>query len=432
MKESIFDTPAGKETPSARFLDGMLWFRSCQKLYVVSAWPNLQAWHRPPGEDSWQVCDKPDLDLQWARVATESIDLETLPFADYHRGQINAYKEYLDRMPHEVMFSASSYPEGHWRLLQAFRRLGPAASDLASGNSFALLFMLAHLDRFGLTRAHDWQQARLLVTRRQRDTLGRMGFSPKEWAARFLRKIPAASCSVRNLRRLRLLLRNPELRKRLAHLPRINTAVITMVGRPEVLRVCSQRLLVEVGLATFNDDIGISAWELNRGLHLLDLLGECPPRQPFQEMAQIDAFHNGLQARVQQVPEKLYRFQAPPLPRVSGLIEPVADSEELRREGAEMSHCVASYIDEIAAGNTYVYRILGDGLRKVDRATLMIARSSSGAPWAISELKGRHNLAVSTATKALARRFVLAAQADLLSPEDLRRKCLAAAEKVAN
>lgn len=78
----------------------------------------------------------------------------------------------------------------------------------------------------------------------------------------------------------------------------------------------------------------------------------------------------------------------PPLPPAPWM-RPITNLAELRCEGAQMRHCVASFERRIAAGDYYVYAVH----HAQGRATLALFRLDLGA-WNIAELRGRQNAAV--------------------------------------
>ncbi len=78
----------------------------------------------------------------------------------------------------------------------------------------------------------------------------------------------------------------------------------------------------------------------------------------------------------------------PPLPPAPWM-RPITNLAELRCEGAQMRHCVASFEQRIAAGDYYVYAVH----HAQGRATLALFRLDSGV-WTIAELRGRQNAAV--------------------------------------
>jgi hypothetical protein len=81
----------------------------------------------------------------------------------------------------------------------------------------------------------------------------------------------------------------------------------------------------------------------------------------------------------------------PPLPG-SEDIQPLTHLDEFLDEGRSMHNCVASYVPQVAAYRTFVYRVL-----RPERATLAI-RFTHGR-WSISELLADRNRPVQPATK---------------------------------
>ena len=82
-------------------------------------------------------------------------------------------------------------------------------------------------------------------------------------------------------------------------------------------------------------------------------------------------------------PEKEVMFPMPPWPGTSS-ITPICDLSALRREGAEMNHCVGSLGKKVAAGSTYFYKVMAP-----KRATLSVSRVQG--IWSLGEFLGPSN-----------------------------------------
>jgi len=285
--------------PEPRFRNGKLFVEVGENRQAISVWPELQAWKKSPDESTWRLCENPDLDLGWM---TDSIDAYAdgtwgqLPLfydAEAHQAYVEAYDSYLRIVPEPVLNWASSYPESYWQILSAFARMGPAAEQLVRSGQFALLFMLSHLDIFDSgSRRHDWSRAESLARGPRNELLSALGFEPSELLSDLLGRVPAESCSRRNLRWLRAMLQRPELRNRLALIPRINIAVIAIVRNDSLWRACSVEFVRKVGEASFNDVVSLSAWDLVEVLDFDEARGYY--RQPIRSLAELDLIRHEL------------------------------------------------------------------------------------------------------------------------------------------
>ncbi len=415
---------------AAVFHGGRLFIERPSASLWVSAWPDLEAWRRDSNQGDWRTCADPGLNLQWMQLSAEDPDEDAagqgrLPFPSPRADEAEAYRAFLSTIPQPVLDWSCRYQEGYWRILNAFRHLGPAAQDLCCGGAFSLLFMLAHLDRFCLRRRqHSWALARSLARMPQRDALADLGFPQAESTARLMRNVPPESCSIRNLRRLRKLIRTPAHIRLLRHLPRINAGVIVMLGAAICRDLCSMKLLTEVGLATSNDEAPITAWDLGEIAHLAGQVTNPPEAMLFNSLSEVDAAKSDLWGRFNRtsVPGE---FPTPPFPGMPGMIDPITTSRELASEGRAMLHCAAQYANLVRAGQAYFYRVAARADVGLERATLMIERRGVGWRWLLRELRGRGNLRVSQTTKAIVRRFLAAAQGGTASGEELRTICLA-------
>jgi hypothetical protein len=266
---------------------------------AISIWPELQAWEKGPTESTWQPCESPDLDLGWMTSSIQEYACESegqLPLlydAEAHRAYVEAFGSYLQAIPEPVLNWLNGYPEGYWRILKAFSRMGPAAEQLARSGQFALLFMLSHLDIFdSASPRHDWSRAKRLALGSQNEILSAVGFEPSELIEDLLGRVPPGSCSRRNLRWLRAMFRRPELRNRLALIPRINIAVMAIVRNDSLWRACSVEFVKEVGETPFNDVASLSAWDLVEVLDFNEAIGRS--RRPIQSFAELDLIRHKL------------------------------------------------------------------------------------------------------------------------------------------
>ena len=279
--------------PKPGFRDGKLFVEVGENRQAIFIWPDLQAWEKDPTEPTWRPCEAPDLDLGWMTSSIEEYARETrgrLPLIDDeedHRAYVEAYNSYLRTIPEPVLNWTNSYPEGYWRVLNAFLRMGQAAEQLARTGEFALLFMLSHLNIFEpASPRHDWSRAESLARGPRNEALSALGFEPSELIGDLLGRVPAGSCSRQNFRWLRAMLRRPELRDRLDLIPHINIAVMAIVRNDSLWRACSLEFVREVGETSFNDVVSLSAWDLIEVLDLDEARGYS--RQLIRSLAELD------------------------------------------------------------------------------------------------------------------------------------------------
>lgn len=106
-------------------------------------------------------------------------------------------------------------------------------------------------------------------------------------------------------------------------------------------------------------------------------------RRSFLTAANLDDLEF-LSARWSQKIFEDVRFPEPPIPGDNCLV-PIRSGKELRKEGVEMSNCVAGYASEVAAGISYFYRWLGQ-----KRATVQLKKDQNGN-WYLHESLGSEN-----------------------------------------
>lgn len=256
---------------------GNLYWNQGDAELMISSWPYIVAWRRPTGSQGWLPCGDPGIDLAFMRLAAEDA---------CHTAW--AIQEWLKTLPAHILAWVAAYPEGHWRLLQAFKHLGPLAATWATRGDFALLFMLAHLERFArMGRRFSWERAVDLASKPRQDVAGGLGF-PCPDAAGILARVVPGTCAFRYLRRLKAMTRFPKLVARLAAFPRINVGLLTLVRDPERGRLCSPHLLEEVSLSVMNDSVAPSAWDIDTILDHDERTGRAS-RPPISGLAELEA-----------------------------------------------------------------------------------------------------------------------------------------------
>jgi hypothetical protein len=133
--------------------------------------------------------------------------------------------------------------------------------------------------------------------------------------------------------------------------------------------------------------------QLTDTLHMADALDVDLSRRRFPTRTRIREVHDDLArdyARLHDARLSGCRFPRPPLPG-SEVIVPLRSPRALVEEGRQQDNCVATYAERVAAGETFIYRVL-----RPERATLSIVRISGR--WQVGELLCAHNRPVSSAT----------------------------------
>jgi hypothetical protein len=141
-------------------------------------------------------------------------------------------------------------------------------------------------------------------------------------------------------------------------------------------------------------------------------LGETLQLDPLPQIArcstvrEVYRLHDRWTAKLNQIrlEERLkgVTFPAPPFPGTNFII-PLDTPVALAQEGCEMRHCVGSYIDAVARGSRFVYRVMAP-----ERATVMLRRRGGG--WALDEIQCAANRPPSDATVRATREWLHASQ----------------------
>jgi hypothetical protein len=170
---------------------------------------------------------------------------------------------------------------------------------------------------------------------------------------------------------------------------------------------CTWPLLVEMGESRSDDTAGQAVVDLFVVQMFAESLGGVDRLKPVRSLSQLEALRDELAEAEYRLEHESVEFPPPPLPPLAGQIEPLRTPAELWFEGQEMKHCAANYVQAVAQGTAYLYRIVGCEEDDIDRATLMIVRDDTPKGWRISDLRRACNVvAVSPPTKYTVQQFL--------------------------
>jgi len=239
-----------------------------------------------------------------------------------------------------------------------------------------------------------------LLSARRRRIAARFGFPGTELAVRLLSKIPAEWVSPELLRTLRDFLaeRGPGC-DALAHLPRINLAVLGVLGHQELSSPVSFECLRQIS------QVGPEAPHLDLAARIEALLeaarreGHRPSR--IHRLSDLDRLNRRpAPQRPQPAAARPRRreafpksFPPPPVPEASSILA-IRTPEDLRAEGRQMGHCAARYARLVAKGALFFYRML-----EPERATICLCKHGEG--WRLDEVRGPNNRRVHASTLSL-------------------------------
>lgn len=209
---------------------------------LLFPWPAIHAYESALPGTNWRECNPifalpREEAIDRSQPAVENRDLlgevEVPARMDPARAPLHepmAFARFCRSIPPEIRALLRPFPEQQWRLLAWLARAGPGAEQLARSNP-ALAFMLAFSEEFS-----DQVGGRPLAIpdmgayRRQRELVGRLGFPARESVRRLLAKVAPDALRVDRLKTLRAIAARPDAVQRLAHLIRINAAVIGMAS----------------------------------------------------------------------------------------------------------------------------------------------------------------------------------------------------------
>lgn len=285
-----------------------------------------------------------------------------------------------------------------WALLVLLHH-DPGALELAGANP-ALAFVLAQK----LKADRELIAALRCSSMRQRDLLEVLGLPAAPAAVNLFRKIAPASLSGDNWTAIVRVLQE-ELtagKSRLNHLPSINSGVVEILADARASRAATPTLLSEVALDRSENYRGRVVHMITSTLRMQDELRTGNRCQQFPTLARLRTVHDEVsehyRRRVRQLIDANEHandpFFSPPVPGIAGRIEPITSAAGLVDEGEEQGNCVASYASRVAAGHTFIYRVLYP-----ERATLSITMKTPFGGWEIDELETKFNTDASEETE---------------------------------
>jgi hypothetical protein len=297
-------------------------------------------------------------------------------------------RRYLGDVPWDVRKAIAPFECRQWHLLVMAARC-PGALDLITSNP-ALAYCVASCWVFGSwPSGYATRVMRSLLHSRRRKICGALGFEESESAVSVLGKIPASACSVSWLLTIRDLLKDPDWRKPLLHLPSLNLAVMQLLCSKALRRRTTPRLLHELA----GIDGPALSWWADDVMRMQRQLGDAGNKR-FNSVQQFMRLHDELMERIHRPKEadvRRQQFPPPPMPG-SGDIVALETPDSLIEEARCQRNCAMSYADDIADGGIYLYRVL-----QPERATLSIVPGENGG-WQIGQLLRAHNEPVSEAT----------------------------------
>lgn len=225
-----------------------------------------------------------------------------------------------------------------------------------------------------------------------------LGLPGTNATVRVLRKIRPESITTLSAEDTRRMLEDTHVTQILAHMARINTGVLALVGSHRLRRAITPTLLEEVSAGQRQKYTAHTARLLDRALDIPANLYHHDADLRFRSLASLQTKHDTLsQEYILQAPERLKGVRFPRAPvRGTADIVPITNPEDLIHEGLTQANCVASYADRIASGRTYIYRVL-----RPERATPSINRTSRGR-WMLDQLLLARNRPVSNRTREIA------------------------------
>jgi len=280
----------------------------------------------------------------------------------------------------------------------------PAVELLESCPAMALLLALkAH---YTTTYENHIQIAALARCKRS-EILWQCSFPSQKWVTGLLKKIPASQCSSHLLEGLKIILRlkNKEHIKILQHIKLLNSLVVNVMIDPGIDKLVGSNFYHSASFyPEIDGDIEIvhlikEIKRFHKEARIVGGIFTIPRAQSIRDLERIHGLYieHVFTANMRQYQE--LELPAPPIPSLTKTgkcgeygILPLSSGKKLYSEGIKLHHCIASYAETIAAGNSlYAYHVVTD---ESEEATILIKKRDK--LWRLVEIRGYCNREVSS------------------------------------
>ena len=396
--------------PDARFKDETLYVFKPGEVQLIKAWPDLTAVRKRDSGTRWlpfapeYPLIRPYRPKRRPRAAPADPLQLALPLADGPNDDActpkpqqstaerrrRAFHGFRFACPKPVARRVEPFRGDHLELLRLLLELGSAGDLLDSSPALGYCLAIALADR----RTLDGERVRDLAGHRQPVIMAALGLPDGKRACKLLSKVPAASMDRELGAHLPRLLADEPALKLLGHLPSLGIGVLSLAMDPQLRALITPSLLEEVQADPRETHFPFVFRELTDALRMAEALGVDVSRRRFQTRARIREVHDDLArdyVRLEDPALTSFRFPRPPIPGTADIV-PLRAPRALIDEGRRQDNCVATYAERVAAGDTFIYRVL-----RPERATLSIVRISGG--WHLGELQCAHNRPVSHGTR---------------------------------
>ena len=328
-------------------------------------------------------------------------------------------RAFAESFPPAIRQALSRFATRQWHLAKLAQLDG--GLDLIKTNQ-GLAFCVASSWVFK-RNTHPWRSARRLLRLKRRDAAAWLGFPATESVVRLLGKVSPEACYAPLLLNLRRAVNgdlSSDLVKALTFLPVLNADTLTLINSRTMLPSLTTALLRDVARRSVHPGCTGEWRGLMVDVHRMMLrLPDAPPPGPLRSLAAYRRYHDALACQynervadeTQDSVDDGSPLPPPPFPGTSEII-PLSTPQEVRQEGVEQKSCVASYMDKVRRGHTFIYRVLAP-----QRATAEIAEQQPGR-WRLVHLAGFKNRPVSMATREAVESWLAAAHCESVNVGD--------------
>lgn len=317
-------------------------------------------------------------------------------------------------IPEHVAAFVEPFQRRQWTLLTL---LNDVPDVMAWGiNNPVLAYCVANNAEFrGITEQAAAWEARRHCMQKQKAILKWLRFPAVPAMLKLLKKVIPEAAEPWMLRTLRGAIASDErVMERLSHHMRINFGMIALLVHKDMRTLVTRELLTEVEARSEERMNSPTADLLGCALNRMLQLPKQPARPRFFSHKAVKEFRDEMDAAFEIHAQKLEFlarkpkvFPSPPIPGTDSIV-PITSAADLKLEGKEMGHCIASYATSIKKGAAYAYRVLAP-----ERATLLLSRGADGR-WQRSEFRRRFNARPGKIAASLVTEWLLMNQKEMM------------------
>ena len=298
------------------------------------------------------------------------------------------WKKFVEMIPNLERLALINFHRLRWSIFQLIHG-NNYGTDLSISNPALCYFTAQDLKHNNyiseLQRIYNSEGDKIFGLK-QKTIVTLLGLPGDESTVKILRKIDATTLRRQSRQKLELILSNPKRKDLLRHLQEITGCIIDLVSNRDFFPYLTQRLIYEISNLSLESDRYSVYFLLSDTIEMLESIKNNPNGIKFFSIKAIQTVHDELMYSLNIAEhDELMKLKFPEPPLKGNLkIIPLVTPKQVIEEAIAQHNCVVSYIRNIAAGKSYLYKVI-----EPERATLSIHKQST--TWTIGQLLVGYN-----------------------------------------